>query len=235
MKPIIFENDNFVDVDFNFDFGNFNPDDIQVDETINAVFVVDTSYSVESYIHELNFAFNDFVEAMQKSHIADKLFVSIIEFDAKVKVKTGFQPIANVSKMDFSKNLGGATSLYDATFQGLESAINYRKILENSGVETKTLLFVITDGEDNNSQNPPHLIKKIIDDLKKEERSAFSFTSILFGVGNSSSFDKARKEMGIEHLAKIGTSGHDIKKMIGFISQSISSMSSGKAGPTIDF
>lgn len=235
MKTTIFENDNFVDVDFNFDFGNFNPDDIQVDETINAVFVIDTSYSVESYIHELNFAFNDFVEAMQKSHVADKLFVSIIEFDAKVKVKTGFQPVANVKHCDFSKHLGGATSLYDATLQGLESAVNYRKILENSGVETKTLLFVITDGEDNNSKNPPHLVKNLIEKLKSEERSAFSFSSILFGVGNYANFDFARKEMGIEHLAKIGSTGQDIKKMIGFISQSISSMSSGKTIPTIDF
>jgi len=235
MKPNIFDNNNFTDIDFNFDFGNFNPDDIQVDETINAVFVIDTSGSVSSYIHELNYAFNDFVEAMQKSHIADKLFVSIIEFDETVKVKTGFQPIANVPQFDFSKNLGGATSLYDAALQGLESAISYRKILENSGVETKTLLFVITDGEDNNSKNPPHLVKKLIDTLKSEERSAFSFTSILFGVGNAANFDRARKAMGIEHLAKIGANGQDIKKMIGFISQSISSMSNGKAGPTIDF
>jgi len=222
-------------VDFNFDFGNFNPDEIEVDETINAVFVVDTSYSVENYINELNFAFNDFIEAMQKSHIADKLLVSVIEFDSKIKVVTGFQPVANVGKFDFSKQLGGATSLYDATLQGLNSALDYRKILENSGVETKTLLFVITDGEDNNSKNPAHKIKKLIDTIKAEERSAFSFTSILFGVGSSANFDKARMDMGIEHLAKIGNSGQDMKKMIGFISQSISSMSSGKAGPGFDF
>ncbi len=225
----------YFDMDFNLDFGNFNPEEVETDETINAVFIVDTSYSVTGYVKELNNAFNDFTETMQKSHIADKLFVSIIEFNNKISVNSGFQPIASIPVVDFSKKIGGATSLYDAVQVGLKNALDYRENLENSGVETKTLLFVITDGEDNNSKNPPHLIKKVIDNINAEERSAFSFTSILFGVGDAANFNQARKEMGIEHLARVGTSGQDMKKMIGFISQSISSISGGQAAPTPDF
>jgi len=75
----------------------------------------------------------------------------------------------------------------------------------------------------------------LIDSMKSEERSAFSFTSILFGVGSSAEFTKAQQEMGIEHLAKIGTSGSDMRKMIGFISQSISSVGVGQAPPSINF
>jgi len=227
--------DNFGDINFNLDFGNFNPDDIQTDETINAVFVIDTSYSVAAYIKDLNFAFNEFTESMQKSHVAERLFVSIIEFNSAIKVTNGFQPIANIPKMNFSKKLGGSTSLYDAVHLGLTNAITYRKNLENSGVETKTLLFVITDGEDNNSKKPPHIVKQLIDSLKNDERSAFSFTSILFGVGNAADFEAARTAMGIEHLAKVGTSGDEMKKMIGFISQSISSVSAGQAAPPPSF
>lgn len=218
----------FTGLDFKLDFANFNPEDVETDETINAVFVVDTSPSVVAYIKELNHAFNDFTESMQKSHVADRLFVSVIEFNKTVKVVSGFQPVANIQKMDFSKRIGGYTSLYDGVYKALTNALDYRENLENSGVETKTLLFVITDGEDNNSKKSPQSIKKIIDKLKKDEKNAFSFTSILFGVGNATSFEQAKREMGIEHLAKIGTSGHDMKKMIGFISQSISSVSNGK-------
>ena len=220
---------NYADLDFNLDFANFNPEEIEVDETINAVFVIDTSYSVSTYINELNAAFNDFTESMQKSHIADKLFVSIIEFDKDVKVTSGFRPVTSIPVMDFSKNLGGWTSLYDAVHTGLKNALEYRANLENSGVETKTLLFIITDGEDNSSKNPPSKVKNIIDKLKREERSAFSFTSVLFGVGNQANFKKAHLDMGIEHIAQIGTSGDEIKRMIGFISQSISSVSAGKS------
>ena len=222
-------NPNYADLDFNLDFANFNPEDIDVDETINAVFVVDTSYSVSSYVKELNMAFNDFTQSMQKSHIADKLFVSIIEFSEKVTVTSGFRPVSSIPKMDFSKHLGGWTSLYDACLTGLKNALAYRENLENSGVETKTLLFVITDGEDNSSKNPPSKVKTIIDKLRKDEHNAFSFTSVLFGLGLQANFEKAQKEMGIEHLAQIGTTGQEIKKMIGFISQSISSVSAGKS------
>ncbi|MBN2892887.1 MAG: VWA domain-containing protein [Bacteroidales bacterium] len=219
---------NYKDINFNIDFGNFNPDDIQVDETINAVFIVDTSSSVQSYVNELNFAFNDFTESMQKSHIANKLMVSVIEFNSKVRVECGFRPISSFTKTDFSKKIGGMTALYDGVLLGLRNAIDYRQNLENSGIETKTILFVITDGGDNVSKNPAHMIAKEIADQKKDERSAFSFTSIMFGVGNDADFTQAQQEMGIEHLAKIGTTGSEMKKMIGFISQSISSMSVGK-------
>ena len=94
---------NYNDINFNLDFANFNPDDIQVDETINAVFIVDTSSSVNRYVKELNNAFNDFTEAMQKSHVADKLMVSIIEFNSKVSINCGFKPISSVQKLNFAK------------------------------------------------------------------------------------------------------------------------------------
>jgi uncharacterized protein YegL len=219
---------NYADLDFNLDFANFNPEDIEVDETINAVFVIDTSYSVSNYVSDLNHAFNDFIQSMQKSHVADKLFVSIIEFSEKITVTSGFRPVSSIPVMDFSKNLGGWTSLYDASLTGLKNALDYRENLQNSGVETKTLLFVITDGEDNSSKNPASKVKTLIEKLKNDEHNAFSFTSVLFGVGDQINFEKAQKAMGIEHLAKIGATGQEIKKMIGFISQSISSVSAGK-------
>jgi len=222
---------NINDLNFNLDFGNFNPEDIEVDETINAVFLIDVSSSVWSYVQDLNLAFNEFTESMQKSHIADKLLVSIIEFNDRINIVNGFMPVENIPAMDFSKKIGGATALYDAVYAGLKNALNYRENLENSGVETKTILYVITDGEDNSSQTPPHVIKKIIQDLKRDEHSLFSFSSILFGVGDAANFTQAQKDMGIEHLAQIGVSGEEIKKMIGFISQSISSVSAGKSVP----
>ena len=213
---------NLDDVDFNLSFNNFDPNDIQVDQTINAVFVVDISPSIASYVQHLNDAFSDFVGSMQRSHVADRLMVSVIEFSEKVRIKSGFQPISQVSKHTFTPT-GSGTALYDATMQGLKIAINYRQNLEASGVNAKTLIFVITDGEDNSSTLSPKFVKAEIDSILAEERNVFSFTSVLFGVGSAASFEKAQKNMGIQHLAKVGVSGEEIKKMIGFISQSISS------------
>lgn len=211
----------FDSIDFNLSFNNFDPNDIQVEETINAVFVVDISPSISTYAKDLNFAFNDFTQTMQKSHVAEQLMVSIVTFNENVSVISGFQPIKQIPQMDF-KPSGGGTALYQATAQGLKIAIDYRENLEASGVTAKTLLFVITDGEDNSSQVSAKQVKDKLQDILQKERNAFSFTTILFGVGNATSFEKAQKDMGLQHLAKVGTTGAEIRKMISFISQSIS-------------
>ena len=215
----------FDSVDFNLNYNNFNPEDIQVDETINAVFIVDISPSITTYVKDLNHAFNDFTETMQKSHVADQLMVSIVEFNDKVNIKTGFQPIKQIPQMTFVP-AGMGTALYQATAQGLDIAIKYRQNLESSGVMAKTLIFVITDGMDNRSSITAAQVKKQIEDILAQEQNAFSFTTILFGVGDAYTFEQAQKEMGVQHLAQVGTSGAEIRKMINFISQSISNTAS---------
>lgn len=220
-----------LDQDVNYDYnygGNFDPNAVEVAETINAVFVIDTSSSVGSYVGELNKALNDFTTRMQKSHAANQLFVSTVEFNSKVTVTAGFRPISEIKQIDLAPRIGGTTALYDACKSALQNALDYRKALENSGVNCKTLMFVITDGEDNASHGTPGEVKTIIDTLLQEERNIFSFESILFGVGNDANFETAQQEMGIKHLAKVGTTADEIRKMINFISSSITSVSSGQ-------
>lgn len=216
------------DINFNYDFGNFNPNEVSVEETINAVFVIDTSGSVSSYGHELNTALNEFIQRMQKSHAADKLFVSQIEFNNDVNVIHGFKPISEMQTVDLTSRIGGMTALYKAVSIGLKNAIDYRQDLENAGVNCKTLLFVITDGLDNASGGVTAAdVKSKISTLLQEERNIFSFESILFGVGTDVEFEAAQQEMGIKHLAKVGTTADEIRKMIAFISASITSVSTG--------
>jgi len=220
--------DNFNLPDFNIDFGNFDPQDISSDETINAVLIVDVSPSVSTYIKELNEAFKDFLEEMQRSHVAEKLMVSVIEFNDTINIRSGFQPVNSIdlNKISF-KPCGGGTALFDAVLYGITNAVNYRNNLENSGVNCKTLIFTITDGEDNSSQNSAKKVKDILKTIMQGEKNAFSFETILFGIGNNASFEYAQKAMGIKHLARIGNSGKEIRKMIGFISASISKSSTG--------
>ena len=226
---------NFDDLDLSLSFNNFDPEDIQVEETINAVFVVDVSPSIGSYVNELNNAFNDFVQTMQQSHVHDRLFVSVVEFDDNVRVRSGFQPIVGVPVTNFVPQ-GRGTALYDAVASGIKNAIDYRENLENTGINVKTLVFVITDGEDNSSAgNAAQAIKDKLADIKANEANAFSFTTILFGVGNSNSFERAQQNMGIEHLAKVGQTGAEIRKMISFISSSISKSSSGSNPIDLNF
>lgn len=217
-------------VDYNFDFGNYNPDEVAVEDTINAVFAIDVSSSVGSYVDELNKGMNEFTQRMQNSHVSDKLFVSIVEFASDVKVRSGFQPIEQIPTIDFNQSIGGMTALYEGTKVSLQNALDYRENLENAGVNCKTLLFVITDG-DNNRPGEASDVKDIINDLMKEERNFASFEAILFGIGKNqgmeSYFNQAAEDMGIKNVATIDNTANDIKKMINFISSSVSSASGG--------
>jgi len=222
--------DNFNLPDFNIDFGNFDPQEISSDETINAVLVIDVSPSVDSYIGDLNAAFKEFLEEMQRSHVAETLMVSIIEFNEKIIVRSGFQPVNSIDTKNITfRPCGRGTALYDAALSGITNAVNYRTNLENSGVNCKTLIFIITDGCDNSSKNGAAKVKSALENILKDEKSSFNFESILFGVGNDSDFENAQKGMGIKHLARIGNSGKEIRKMIGFISASISKSSGNNA------
>lgn len=237
-------------MEFNFNaggglqFNNFNPDDItDADETINVVFVVDVSPSIIEFETELNAAFNEFVQEMQKSHVAPRLLVSTLEFSEKVYVNNGFQPIINIPIMNFHGKDSG-TALYDAAYKGLENAVSYRETLLNSGINAKTLVFILTDGQDNSSSTLPDKIKTMLEKLAKDEKNAFSFTTILFGIGrdlgngkfeNESYFTDAAQKMGIKNLAKVGNTAKELRKMVGFISSSISTTSSGQQVSTVAF
>ena len=201
----------FDSLNFHLSFSNFNPEQVQVEETINAVFIVDVSPSITTYAKSLNEAFNDFVATMQKSHVAERLMVSVINFSENIDVQTGFQPIKQIPTMQF-KPTGIGTALYDAFAQGLKMALDYRNNLEASGVLAKTLLFVITDGLDNSSSARAETVKKELEKVLSEEQNAFSFTTVLFGVGNAKGFEDAQQKMGIEHLARVGTTGEEIEK-----------------------
>jgi uncharacterized protein YegL len=169
---------------------------------------------------------------MQKSHIAESLFVSTIEFTDVIVSKKGFQPVINVQKSQFRAQPSG-TALYDAVMIGLRNALDYRKSQLKAGVTCKTLLFVITDGQDNSSAYGSDVeVKKMHDEIMKDEANAFGFTSILFGVnqaGAQADFEDAAKRMGIQHLAKVGVTPKEIRKMISWISSSVSSSASGQA------
>jgi len=216
------------DIDFNYNFGNFNPDDVEVEDTINVQFVVDVSGSVSKYVSELNSGLNEFVERMQKSHVADKVFVSVVIFNHKIEVLTGYQPIDQVQTFDFGKYIDGTTALYGGTRVALENALNYREGLENAGVNCKTLVFVMTDGGDNEPRKGSASdVKSIIDNLLQEERNFASFETMLFGINKSEEieFNNAAAAMGIKNVVTIDNTADEIKKMINFISSSVSGAS----------
>ena len=97
---------------------------------------------------------------------------------------------------------------------------------------------------DNSSQyGAEDEVKNTINDFLTNEKNVFTFESILFGIGkrNEQHYKEAKERMGIKHLVTVDTgntpeeTAKAIRKMINFISSSISASSSGQSVPTINF
>ena len=219
--------------DMDFDFGggaDFNPENIEVEETINAVFVLDKYSSMgnrvgnSTRIDELNSAVNIFVEEMSKSHLSDRLLVSTVVFDHEIEVLTGFQPITEVE--EFRLTPGGMTALYGAARVGLDKAIDYRDNLIKSGIKAKTVLFLVTDGENVNSpDSDADYVKAKLEELNKEEQNIMTFSAVLLGIGDDGEFKKSFDKLGFHGLAEVGD---DIRKVINILSSSVTSVSNGQ-------
>lgn len=226
--------------EFNFqssmglNFANFDPSAIQSSETINVTFVIDRSGSVSDYVDDLNNVLNDFLHELQRSHVSDRVMMQIIEFDSQVEVKSAFHPIADVK--DFNITPRGCTALYAAMLAGLENAVAYKEEQENNGLSSKSLVFLITDGLEN-CGGDPNKVKAKINEIYKDEQNSFAFSIIMFGLGETAGFENARDDMGIrpEMMATLGTTAKELRKMVNFISSSVSSSASGATVSAVTF
>lgn len=221
----------------NFNQANFDPNSLasMTSSVIMFTGVIDRSPSISSYVDAMNTAMSDvFMKELKNSHRKDDIIIKAVYFNKTVKHKSGFLPIANLQD-DYleTAGTGSGTALYDAVLQALEGAIAYREDLENQGVDVRTNITIITDGMDNSSnRNAAKKVAAIVEDLRKNEGWINSFTITMIGVGKDVDFEHACKQMGLDPtkcLTKIGTSAGEIRKMMGVVSQSVSSSGAAAA------
>lgn len=221
----------------NFNSQNFDPNSLANMTSTAIMFVVinDVSPSIASYEDIMNEVSREvFIKDLKGSHRKDEIVVKAITFCEKVEHVSGFMPLLNVPDNYFDvANTGRGTALYQAVLEGLEHVIEYRKNLEDQGIDVRTAIFISTDGQDNSSPSgSADKIKAIVADLKKNEAWASSFTINMLGVGEARYFQSACDEMGLDHkkcLVTVGNSASEIRKQMGVVSQSVSSSAGGSS------
>jgi uncharacterized protein YegL len=225
----------------NFNNQNFDPNSLANMTSTVIMFLVinDVSPSIQSYASNMNMVAREvFMQELKNCHRKNDIVVKTITFCENVEHKSGFMPILNLPDdyLDVAPQ-GRGTALYDAVLQGLEQAIQYRKDLEDQGIEVRTAIFISTDGEDNSSnRDSAKKIKQLVEDLRRNEAWVSTFTINMLGVGHASYFQNACTEMGLDHtkcLVTIGNSASEIRKQMGVVSQSVSSSSASTA--TVNF
>jgi uncharacterized protein YegL len=131
----------------------------------------------------------------------------------------------------------GGTPLWDAVLDGVEAVFDYSKSLHKQKFMVNGILFILTDGEENDSAkcDNPREIKKVIDRIRSE-KIMDSFRTILIGVNDSdkslrAKLDAFKTEAGIDEYISIGdATPSKLAKLGQFVSQSISSQSQSLMG-----
>jgi uncharacterized protein YegL len=217
----------------NFNTTNFDPNTLanQTSSAIMFIAVLDVSPSIYSFEDSMNTVLEDvFMKELKNSHRKDDIVIKAMTFCETVEHKSGFMPILNLDD-DYLKirNTGRGTALYQAVYEALKHAMEYRTDLEDQGIDCRTNICIVTDGRDNESgSDVPKKIKQLIQDLRANEAWASTFTITMIGVGQASYFEEACVEMGLDPkkvLTTIGTSASEIRKTMGVVSQSVSSSS----------
>jgi uncharacterized protein YegL len=166
-----------------FGFSAKRVDTLGASEYTEVVLVADVSGSVNRFSQEIEKCVKSVVAACRLSPRADNLLLRVVLFSDGVEELHGFKPLTDCHEADYDGQIHpmGGTALYDATFNGVESARLYAKALDNQDFTANAIVVVITDGDDNSSAMTPNQVREAFE-AAVESEALESILTILVGV-----------------------------------------------------
>lgn len=221
-----------------FQFSAIRPDKLGASEYTLVTIAVDISGSVSSFAKELNDTVKAIVQACQKSPRAENLMIRIVTYNDTLYEVHGFKPLNLISPNDYlGLTCGGMTALYDATYTSIGATLAYAKNLISQDFSVNGAVYIITDGQDNQSITTPAQIAKVMNTAIKGEEIE-SLISVLVGVNAQDSktyLEDFKNKANLTQFVDVGdATPQRLAKLAGFVSKSISSQSQalGSGGPS---
>lgn len=203
-------------------------DDLNTDDVTLVSVIIDESSSMSSVRDDVIDAFNQMCRALSDSKASDSILMSVWTFANDPKLLFGYTPIDSVKDLTASDYApGGATALYDATLNGFTGIVGYGQDLRNNGIRTRSIVVVISDGEDNMSGQTAHSVKTVADDLIRQE----IYTLAFIGMGSPGVFQSIATGMGFPEILTIQNSASEVRKALNLVSGSIIRTSTGQINP----
>lgn len=226
----------------NFKFSGARIEDLGATEYTLGVVVVDVSGSVWEFRAEIEGALKEVVKACRRSPRADNMMLRVVFFDDEVMEFHGFKPLADCNEADYDNCLpdGGMTALYDATYESVQSALQYGQQLVDNDFDANACVFVITDGDNNRGKSTRKMVKDSLADARRKEILE-SIMPVLIGVNTDATtglnqyLEKFKDEAGFQQYVSIPEATEkELARLGGFISKSFSSQSQalGTGGPS---
>jgi hypothetical protein len=137
---------------------------------------------------------NQLVDAFCGSKEKESLLMALWTFNGDTNVEHSYIPVEEATRLD-SKNYRGAgsTKLYDTWCDALLANIAYAQRLRDGGTPCRSIVVIITDGEDVGSRRSSAECAKLSRDLLASEQFVLAFV----GVGSDVNFHAVARSMGV--------------------------------------
>jgi len=196
-------------------------DDIDSDIVTVVGYALDASYSMSDNEQAVREAYDDLmIKAMQESKQHKDMLISTRIFDETERVLYGFKKVDDVGKIGSQYVAqGSATILYDAAINTMTAVRAYAKNLNDSGVQTKCIVAIFSDGGNNyGNVMDPSKVKKVAEDCLKSEM--FYLVYVGFKQSPTDNLDAIGKSMGFPNILTTTNDPSDVRKAMGLVSQS---------------
>ena len=178
---------------------------------------------------------NALVDALAGSREKDGILVALWTFNHGFDVLHSYLPVDEAVRLDASNYAGtGATRLHDIWCDALAANVAYAQRLRDSGTPCRSLVVVITDGEDVGSTHSAADCARLSRDLLASEQFVLAFV----GVGNEADFRKVAREMGVPDgsvLVQTDATPSALRKVFQMVSRSAIRASQSRIQPGAGF
>jgi hypothetical protein len=208
-------------------------EDITATEVTLVTLLVDASSSIhtgglEDAVREGENALGDaFGDAREK----DSVLMALWTFNDDVRVVHAYVPIDDAVRLDASNYRGcGSTRLYDTWCDALAANVAYAQRLRDGGTPARSVVVVVTDGEDCGSTRKARDCAALSRDLLRSEQFVLAFV----GVGTATNFVGIARSMGIPDgciEVQAQASPAALRKVFRMVSQSAIRASRGLVTP----
>jgi len=209
-------------------------DDIDSEEVTLVACVIDASSSMWTFRDEVIKSYNEqFLKPLQGAKNANDILVETWVFntdgppDNWVRLLHGFTPVKqcpNLTKKTYTPS--GGTPLNDAINKAQTGIMAYGQTLRDGGTRTKCIVVTLSDGWENSSSISAAKVKKVSQDLLKQEIYVLSYVYF----GDQSEGNKIAAKVGFPAHHRITESQDEsgIRRVFGTVSASVISASQQK-------
>ena len=218
-----------------FGYSAASLDDLGANEFTLVCIAVDESSSVSGYKTEIEKCIQEVVKACKFSARSDYLLIRLVAFNSNMREIHGFKQLADCELTDYIDSIkpSGMTALFSTAKNAISATNDYAKQLFDADYsDVNSIVFIITDGEDNASGNITS--SDVGESLKSCIREEYleSISTVLIGVGTgdypqlTDRLNDFKDQAGLSRYIEVDKADEkSLAKIASFISQSVSSTS----------